>query len=85
MLNAPYEVVKQRMVLVFSLLGVCLLSANSHCVLLGGGRHAECVATSLIEGIVKRSKDPSYMEYIVKCALGAMYTGECWYWWMNIS
>lgn len=36
----------------------------------------ECVATSLMEGMVKESKDPLYMEHIVKWALGSMYTGE---------
>lgn len=36
----------------------------------------ECVATSLMEDMVKKSKDPSYMEDIVKWALGSMYTGE---------
>ena len=36
----------------------------------------ECVATTLIEDMVKNAKDPEYTESIVKWALGSMYTGK---------
>lgn len=38
----------------------------------------ECVATSLLEGMVKKAKDPVYMEDIVRSTLGSLYTGEQW-------
>ncbi|KAK7687283.1 hypothetical protein QCA50_009788 [Cerrena zonata] len=39
------------------------------------GHAQECAATSLLEGMVKKSKDPRYMEDVVKNTLGSMYAG----------
>ena len=35
----------------------------------------DCVATSLLDTMVKRAKDPDYMESVVRGALGSMYSG----------
>ncbi|CAL1715497.1 unnamed protein product [Somion occarium] len=42
---------------------------------LAEGNAQESAATSLMEGVVKRSKDPKYMEDVVKNTLGSMYAG----------